>query len=187
MSPTQAPIPVESAEDIPPCWRGTPVERLLAYHDLGAPFDRYERAELLVGMCMDHRNVLRIPDNFAYVLRAGGANLRRHAFKVSFAIAVGGVRAIALIGHTDCGMVGLSRRREAFVEGLVSGAGWEREAAERHFDRHAPAFEIADAADFVREEAVRLRSLYATIPVCPLLYRVEDHRLYLLAEPEPGG
>ncbi len=37
-------------------------------------FDPYVRARLLIGMCMDNRKVLRTPDNFAYVIRGGGAN-----------------------------------------------------------------------------------------------------------------
>lgn len=177
-------LPVRSRQDVPPAYRETPVADLLAYHQLEAPFREYERAELVIGMCMDHRKSLRLPPNFAYVLRTGGANLRRHEFKVSFAIAVGGARAVALIGHTDCGMVGLGARREAFVEGLADRVGWNREAAARHFDEHAPAFAIPNAAEFVRDEAARLGGRYPGIPICPLMYRVEDGRLYLVSEQE---
>ncbi len=180
-------LPVRTPEDVPPRYRDTPIADLLAYHQLEAPFRMYERAELVIGMCMDHRKSLRLPPNFAYVLRTGGANLRRQEFKVSFAIAVGGARAVALIGHTDCGMVGLGARRETFVEGLADRAGWDREAAARHFDEHAPAFAIPDAAEFVRDEAARLRRRYRDIPICPLMYRVEDGRLYLVSEQEPSG
>lgn len=179
-------LPVRSLQDIPPEYRDTPIADLLAYHQLDAPFREYQRAELLVGMCMDHRKSLRLPPNFAYVLRTGGANLRGYEFKVSFAIAVGGARAVALIGHTDCGMVGLEDRRQAFVEGLATRAGWDAEAAARHFDAHAPAFGIPDAAGFVRDEAVRLRERYPDVPICPLLYRVEDGRLYLVSEADPS-
>src|SRR3954467_13556789 len=111
--------PVTNAEEIPPQYRGTPISELLEYHNLGRPFEQYDRARLLVGMCMDHRKHLRVPDNFAYIIRAGGANLRYSEFKVSYAIAVGGVRAIALVGHTNCGMVNLVSRREQFIDGMV--------------------------------------------------------------------
>ncbi len=179
-------IPLRTLDALPTSYRITPIADLIAYHQLGAPLGDYERARLLVGMCMDHRTQLRMPENFAYVLRSGGANFHRHEFKISFAIAVGGVEAIALIGHTDCGMVGLGDRREAFVEGLVARAGWSREEAERHFEQHAPAFEIPDAAGFVRAEAGRLRDRYRGVAVCPLLYRLGDHRLYLIREgPDP--
>jgi len=42
--------------------------------------------------------------------------------------------------------------------------------------------------EFVMDEAARLRELYPRITVVPLLYRVEDDRLYQLtsAEPVPG-
>lgn len=174
--------PVTSVSAIAEEYRDTPIERLLAYHNLEAPHARYERAELLVGMCMDHRKRLRIPDNFAYVLRAGGANLRYSEFTVSYAIAVGGVRAIALIGHDGCGMVNLMGRREAFVEGLVEGAGWDAERADEHFRHFAPTFEIGNEVDFVLGEARRLRSRYPRVPVAPLMYRIEDSYLYLVRE-----
>lgn len=175
-------IEIKSEADIPERWRATPIGALLRYHDLGAPLPgRAERPELLIGMCMDSRKHLRIPDNFAFILRTGGANLRLSEFRVSYAIAVGGVRAIALIGHTHCGMSGLSARRGAFVDGLVD-AGWTRSAAEEHFDRHAPDHEIGEESDFIRAETRRLRALYPGVSAAPLLYRVEDNTVALLRE-----
>src|SRR5271156_2522444 len=121
---------IRSDEDIPEKWRQTPIGALLRYHNLSAPLPpRADKPELLIGMCMDSRKHLRIPDNFAFILRTGGANLRLAEFRVSYAIAVGGVRAIALLGHTNCGMSGISARRTPFIEGLVD-AGWTRGAAE---------------------------------------------------------
>lgn len=175
-------IPVENINDIFPAYRQTPIGRLLEYHNLKRPFETYTRAELLVGMCMDNRKHLHIPDNFAYIIRAGGANLRYSEFKVSYAIAVGGVSAIALIGHNHCGMVNLASRRDQFVENLIINAGWTREQAEEHFASFAPLFEIGNEIDFLLSEAKRLRSRYPKILVAPMLYRVEDNRLYLLAE-----
>lgn len=171
-----------SREDIPEQYRETAIGRLLEYHNLDRPFDRYTQAELLIGMCMDSRKHLHIPDNFAFILRAGGANLRPSEFKVSYAIAVGGVRAIALIGHTQCGMVNLMARKQAFVEGLVEGAGWDPSVAEDHFYHFSPIFEIGSEVDFVIAESNRLRLRYPKIMVAPLLYRVEDNRLYLVRE-----
>lgn len=179
-------IPLERDEDIPAAYRDTPIGDLVRYHNLGAEPPVYGRAALLIGMCMDHRKQLRLPENFAYVLRAGGANFRRHEFKLSFAIAVGGVRSIALVGHTDCGMVGLAQRREAFIEGLVEGAGWDREAAAVHFDDSVGRFAIADAAGFVISEAQRLQRRYPKVTVAPLLYDVDDARLYGLDEAATG-
>jgi carbonic anhydrase len=174
--------PVEARDDIFPQYRDTPIGQLLEYHNLEREYDSYSQAQLLIGMCMDHRKHLSIPDNFAYILRAGGANLRPSEFKVSYAIAVGGVRHIALIGHTQCGMVNLMGRERAFIEGMVDGAGWERTAAEDHFYHFSPIFEIGSEIDFVCSEANRLRLRYPKIVVAPMLYRVEDNRLYLIKE-----
>lgn len=176
-------IPLRAPDDIPHQWRDSPIGRLIEYHNLDRPFERYDKAAILIGMCMDHRNQLRLPDQFAFVLRSGGANLRPSDFKVSFAVAVGGVRSIALIGHTDCRMSDLVSRREEFVAGLVD-AGWERAEAERHFEQSVPRFEIGDEIDFVLEESARLRDRYPAVAVAPLIYRVEDGRLYLVREQE---
>ena len=175
---------IRTRDDIPEDIRDTPIGWLLRYHDLGEPHRVHERPEVLVGMCMDHRKSLRIPPNFAYILRAGGANFRRHEFKVSFAIAVGGVRHFALIGHSQCGMVGLRGRRDAFIKGLVENAGWDAEAAAAHFDRFAPEFEIADAADFVREEAIRLARLYPEVRIVPMYYEVESGLISIVSTEE---
>jgi carbonic anhydrase len=175
-------ISVLSKEDIFPEHRDTPVGNLLEYHNLNQEYETYTQAQLLIGMCMDNRKHLRIPDNFAYIIRAGGANLRYSEFKVSYAIAVGGVQHLALIGHTHCGMVNLMARRAAFIDGLVTNAGWERDFAEEHFNNYAPMFEIGNEIDFVLSEAQRLRLRYPKIQVAPLMYKVEDNLLYQVRE-----
>jgi carbonic anhydrase len=175
-------LPLASPADIPAEYSDTAIGRLVEYHNLERPLDPCTQAQLLVGMCMDNRKHLRIPDNFAYIIRAGGANLRYSEFKVSYAIALGGVRAIALIGHNHCGMVNLISKREPFIQGLVDNAGWEREWAEAHFMHFAPMFEIGNEVDFVLSETKRLRLRYPHIQVAPLLYRIEDNRLYLINE-----
>ncbi len=175
-------IEIHSDSDIPERWRAGPIGDLLRYHDLGAPLPpRAEKPELLIGMCMDSRKHLRIPDNFAFILRTGGANLSLAEFRVSYAIAVGGVRAIALMGHTNCGMSGLAARRALFVDGLVD-VGWTRAEAERHFDRYAPEHEIGPEGDFIRAEAKRLRALYPKVEVAPLIYRIEDNSVAVVRE-----
>ena len=100
-------IHIEKPADIPEVYLNTPIGLLLEYHNLNRDFENYSNARLLVGMCMDNRKHLHMPDNFAYIIRSGGANLRYSEFKVSFAISVGGVKHIALIGHSNCGMVNL--------------------------------------------------------------------------------
>ena len=175
-------VEVNSSNEIFAEYKDSPIGLLLEYHNLNRKLDSYTQAQLLIGMCMDNRKHLRIPDNFAYIIRAGGANLRYSEFKVSYAIAVGDVRYIALIGHNNCGMVNLISRKETFINGLVSKAGWDREWAEEHFMHFAPMFEIGNEIDFVVSEAKRLRLRYPKIKVAPLLYKVEDNRLYLINE-----
>ncbi len=175
-------IDIQSRDDIPAEYRDTPVGDLLEYHNLDRPHKAYSSAQLLIGMCMDNRKHLHIPDNFAYIIRAGGANLRYSEFKVSYAISVGGVRCIALMGHSQCGMVNLVSRKEQFIRGLVEGAGWERRSAEEHFLQSAPMFEIGNEISFTLDEVLRLRRRYPKILVAPMFYRVEDTRLYLIRE-----
>lgn len=175
-------IPVNTPADIPAGYRQTPVGLLLEYHNLGKEFEVYNSAQLLIGMCMDNRKHLRIPDNYAYIIRSGGANLRYSEFKVSYAIGVGKVSHIALIGHNHCGMVNLAARRQEFIDGLTTVAGWERGKAEEHFMHYAPLFEIGNETDFILSEAERLRQRYPRIIVAPLYYMVEDNRLYIINE-----
>lgn len=175
-------ISVSKTSDIPSEYQDTYIGRLLAYHNLHHPFDSYTTAPLLIGMCMDHRKRLRIPKNFAYIIRTGGANLRLNEFQVSYAIAVGGVKAIALIGHNDCGMVGLAAKKQEFVDGLTGNAGWERNYAEDHFTHFAPMFEIGNEIDFVLSEANRFSLRYPGIQVVPMLYIVEDNLIYLIGK-----
>lgn len=175
-------IAINSTEDIFPQYRNTPIGRLLEYHDLDRPLDVITAPQLLIGMCMDNRKHLHIPDNFSFIIRTGGANLRYSEFKVSYAIGVGGVGHIAIIGHTNCGMVNLIARKEAFIQGLINTAGWTREQAEEHFMQNAPMFEIGNEVDFVISEAARIRLRYPHITVAPMIYKVEDNRIYLVDE-----
>ena len=175
-------INISNIDDIFPEYRDTPIGRLLEYHNLNKPLEPYKKAQLFIAMCMDNRKHLHIPDNFAFVIRSGGANLRQSEFKVSYAIAVGDVHHIALISHSNCGMVNLVARKDQFIEGLIEKAGWERERAEEHFMQFAPMFEIGNEIDFVISEAKRLRTKYPKIIVVPMHYKVEDNRLYLIKE-----
>jgi carbonic anhydrase len=173
-------LPIVKQRDIPLKYRNTPIGLLLEYHNLNRPLDNHCQAQLLIGMCMDNRKYLHIPDNFAFIIRSGGANLRYSEFKVSFAIAVGRVRHIALIAHNHCGMVNLVSRKKEFINGLIKRAGWRKEAAEEHFMNLAPMHEIGNEIDFILGETARLSKKYPKIKIAPLYYRVEDNRLYCI-------
>ena len=173
---------ITSTDDILPEYRQTPIGLLLEYHNLNRPLETYDKAQLLVGMCMDNRKHLHMPDNFAFIIRSGGANLRYSEFKVSYAIGVGQVNHIALIGHNNCGMVNLISRKNEFIDGLVNSAGWDRDRAEEHFYHFAPMFEIGNEIDFVLSETKRLRLRYPKIKIAPLFYLVDDNKLYFIKE-----
>lgn len=175
-------LSINKKEDILPKYRQTPIGLLLEFHNLNRPFETFNKAELLVGMCMDNRKHLLMPDNFAFIIRSGGANLRYSEFKVSYAIAVGQVSCIALIGHNNCGMVNLVSRRSEFIDGLVTTAGWTKEKAEEHFMNYAPMFEINNETEFILSETKRLRLRYPKITIAPLFYLVEDNKLYFIEE-----
>jgi carbonic anhydrase len=175
-------LPVEKKEDILPQYRDTPIGLLLEYHNLDRPFETYDRAQLLIGMCMDNRKHLHMPDNFAFIIRSGGANLRYSEFKVSYAIAIAGLKHIALIGHNNCGMVDLISRKDLIINGLVENAGWEKAAAEEHFMHFAPMFEIGSETDFILSETKRLRKRYPKITIAPMLYLVETNKLHFIKE-----
>jgi len=168
--------------DIPLKYLNTPFGELLRFQNLNADFKNYDSAQLLVGMCMDNRKQLRIPENYAYIIRTGGANLRYSEFKVSYAIALGNIKHIALIAHDNCGMVNLISKRQQFVEGLCTNAGWTKERAEEHFMNYAPIFEIDNEVDFVVKESKRLAEKYTGVMVVPLFYSINDNMLNVIIE-----
>jgi carbonic anhydrase len=175
-------VPADAVTAILDRYRGTPIEWLLRYHNLAEPLPPASgRARLLVGMCMDDRKDLVIPNEFAFIIRAAGGNLRDHEFDISYAVAIGGVTTIALLAHTDCGMVGVRKKRDAFIRGLVARGGWDEARAGDHFDKSVPLYEIEDAVASVVAQAAWLVGVYPGILVAPLLYRVEDDRLLQIA------
>ncbi len=179
-------LAVRVSEDILPPYRGTPIEDLLACHNLGVPLQPSARPTLLIGMCMDYRLLLRVPHNFAYVLRAGGCDIRSLEFHISVAVALGGVTALCLIGHDQCAMAKVAHRQSAFVSGLVENGGWSARDAQNHFADHAPRAAVPDAVGFMRSEAVRLGQRYPHIAVAPLYYTVEDQVLYQIQMGRPS-
>ena len=164
---------VRTEADILPVYRGTPVADLLRFQNLGGPAAEARPAgkrgkpEILVATCLEQDAPLRIPAGFAIVLHTAAASLKRDPFKVSWAIGVAGVSAIAIIGHDNCRLVDLRSHREQFVVQMIESAGWERPAAEQHFDHWSDLFEVDDPAGFVAAEAARLQNRYPKILVAP--------------------
>ena len=165
---------VHTEADIFPAYQGTPVGDLLRYQNLDhgrdAAMKQYAQPEILIATCLEQNAALRVPGGFAITLHTAAASLKRDPFKVSWAIGVAGVSAIAIIGHDDCRLVELRSVREQFVVQMIEAAGWERPAAEQHFDHWSDLFEVDDPAEFVAAEAARLQNRYPKILVAPLLY-----------------
>jgi carbonic anhydrase len=175
-------LSVNSSSDIPLKYSNTPIGFLLEYHNLKRPYEEYSSAQLLVGMCMDNRNNLNIPDNFSFIMRAGGANFQTNEFHISYALGVGNLKYYVLIGHSDCGMVNLEARKSVFVDGLIRNAGWTKEQAQKYFVKFAPQFEVYNGIEFTLSEVIRLRKVYPEITIAPMFYKVEDRRLYMIKE-----
>jgi len=171
---------VSNETDIPQYLINSPYADLFRYHNLNSDFKDYDKAQLAIVMCMDNRKQLSIPGKFAFILRTGGARVTGNEFKLSFAIGMGDIKHVALIGHTNCGMVNLTSKKEKIVKGLVENAGWSKEQAENHFISFAPFFEIENETDFVVSESYRLKEKYPKVSFVPILYRLEDNKLYLI-------
>lgn len=174
-------ISITNESDIPARYSDTPIGDLLRYNNIKKPFGIYDKAEMLIGMCMDNRKQLTIPNNFAYIIRTGAANLRFSEFKLSYAIAIGGIRHIALVAHDRCGMVGLMEKKHEFIEGMCKLQNWDYKSAEEHFIKHAPNFDIKNETDFVIGEAKRLSGIYMGVVFVPLYYTLDDNMLKIIA------
>lgn len=175
-------IGVKSESDMPAAWRGTAVSRLLMYHNLDGSGGTHEKPELLIVMCMDSRQRMKLPRNFAFFIRNAGARVEETMFDISFAIAVGGVEAVAVIGHTDCRMVGLEAAEDSFIKGLSERGGWNQEQARLHFSTMCPGLSKRDVVASVMSNAGLLRSMYPKFMVVPLVYNIGDGLLYLVKE-----
>lgn len=171
---------ISSEADIPQYLINSPYVDLFKYHNLNDGFKDYDKAQLAIVMCMDNRKQLNIPGKFAFILRTGGARVTGNEFKLSFAIGFSDIKHVALIGHTSCGMVNLTSKKEKIVKGLIENAGWSKEQAENHFISFAPFFEIENETDFVVSESYRLKEKYPKVSFLPLIYKIEDGMLYLV-------
>jgi carbonic anhydrase len=173
---------INEQSDIPKEFINTPIESLIQYQNFSTPFKKYDSAKLLVAMCMDNRKQLRIPENFAYIIRTGDANLRYSEFKVSYAIAIGNIDYIILIAHDNCGMVNLASKINPFIEGLSGLDNWDAQKAKEHFYNYAPMYEIENEIEFVVNESKSLSQKYIGVKVVPLYYTLEDNKLSFIID-----
>lgn len=174
-------ITLDSRDDIPSKLRGTPVESVISSHNFYevSEIDTDESADLIIGMCVDYRKQLHLPKNTAYIIRSPGANMKDSEFGIALGIGAG-LSYLALIVHNRCLMSNPFEKRDAVIGALVKEHSWTTNQAETFFDRVANEKEINDPIDFAINEASRLRKLFKNLNVVPMLYSVDNDRLYLI-------
>ena len=175
-------ISIVKEEDIPDCLLGTPIEALIRsqnLYEVNEPDS--DKADLIIAMCMDYRKQLHLPKNCAYIIRRAGANMKGSEFSIAMAVSAG-INHMALIVHNKCIMSAPFERKEQFVHTLVAEQGWPSFKAEAFFDDGASRGEISDAIEFGLQESHRIMSLFPRLNVVPLLYNVDDDKIYLLKD-----
>lgn len=175
-------IKIESISQIPFEYKNTPIEQLIKYHNKLSVFNEHDKADIIVGMCMDYRKNLNIPKNFAYVVRTGGANIKGSEFYLSYVIAIANIKHIVLLAHDYCGMVDLDANKEDFINGMCKNAGWNKEQARKHFEDNIDKAEIVNEIDFVLSEAKRISDMYPNVMVAPLFYSLADDMLHVISK-----
>ena len=173
-------IPITSLEDIPSKFLGTPIEILLRSHNLNEKFATPENPQMLISMCMDHRKNLNIPEEFAYILRNAGAFIGDAGFMISYAMTVGGVKTMAIIGHNHCGMGVVKNQGSQIIQGLTNDHGWTQNDALSHYNEGVAKYAIPGEIDAVLKMAQNLKLQYENLLVVPMMYLLEDNKLYLI-------
>lgn len=150
------------------------LDLLLRSHNGGEAFAPFPVPRLVLLTCMDFRIRLRLPENFAFVLRTGGARGGPVETELAFALGRCGIDEVAVIGHTDCAM---RAPDPAVYEPLHLGEA-RTDALKEALGRAAVHDEVA----FTTAEAERLsRSL--GVRAAPFLYDVRTHLLRDLSAP----
>jgi len=66
---------IETAEDIPEHWRGTPIAALIGAHNFDQPIDAAGSPELLIATCIEFRFMPKVPAMYAYLIRRASGRL----------------------------------------------------------------------------------------------------------------
>ena len=171
---------VKSETDIPNCLRETPIYALLKTQNLlevdETPADQ---ADLIIGMCIDFQKQLHLPKSCAYVIRRAGANMRDCELELALAVAAG-IEYMALIAHNKCLMSDPYAEEKKVVEALETRCGWKPDYAQAFFDEQSTARAISDPVQFLLVESQRITALFKALRVIPLIYCVDDDKLYLV-------
>ncbi len=168
---------VESREDIPEQWRDTPIESLLMSQNFGWPIQSSGKPEVLIATCIEFRYALPIPRMYAYVIRRASGRVIGSEFSVGYTL-VHGVKYLVMIGHNDCGMSKVIDRAPLVVDAFVE-QGWERDAAKDYVDKQISRHAIDDELTALREEYLRLRTIFRKLVIAPLFVCLHDSKLYV--------
>jgi len=168
---------VESRQDIPEIWQGTPIECLIMAQNFGWPIQSTGKPELLIATCIEFRYALPVPRMYSYVIRRASGRVIGSEFSVGYTIAQG-VKYLAVIGHNDCGMSQLDARKASVIDAFVA-QGWPRDAAEQYVAKQSTRHAIADELLALKEEYIRLRKIFRQLVVAPLFVCLHDSRFYV--------
>lgn len=175
-------VPVAAESDIFPPYRGTPIGDLLINHNLRPVIDPVGEPRLVVATCMDHRVNLNMPVGFALILRTAGASVEPLVFNVLAAMAVRDIRAVAIIGHSDCAMLDVERHRQKFIATATElGTMSEAEAA-KLFEKGASRFGFENS---IAQTLAQCEHLHKVVPgalIAPLSFDVKTGALSQIVE-----
>lgn len=170
-------VSIESNQDIPLEWRNTPIASLIMAQNFGWPIQSSGKPELLIATCIEFRYALPVPSMYAYVIRRASGRVIGSEFSVGYTIA-NGVKYLAMIGHNDCGMSKVFDRVPAVIDAFVE-QGWPRVEAERYVLKQAARHAIDGEIDALKEEYIRLKSIFRNLVVAPLFVCLHDSRFYI--------
>lgn len=168
---------IETKENIPERWRGTPIAALIGAHNFKEPIDVTGDPQLLIATCIEFRFTPKIPASYAYVVRRASGRLIGSEFSLLYTLARG-VRHIALIGHDDCGMTQVSKHKQSMIEAVIE-QGWDKERATEYVAMHAGRYAIEDEVDSLKSEYFRLSRLFKKIELAPLFVSLASDQFYI--------
>jgi carbonic anhydrase len=170
-------IDIRSREDIPKEWSDTPAEAFIMSQNFGWPIQASGKPELLICACIEFRYALPIPRMYAYVIRRASGRVIGSEFSVAYTLAKG-INTLMLIGHNDCGMAKVEESKPALVDALVH-QGWDRELATAYVEKHGNRHAIKDELGALKDEYLRVRSLFPKLLIAPMFVSLFDSKLYL--------
>jgi len=168
---------IDTPEDIPTNWIGTPIADLIGSHNFGTEIKVTGEPRMLISTCIEFRYRPAVPSQYAYVIRRASGRLIGSEFSLVYALSRG-VKHVVLIAHNDCGMTQVSLHKPAMIAALVD-QGWDAERAEEFVSMHAGRYHIEDEVDSLKREFYRLKRLFKNVEIAPLFVSLSSNRLHI--------